>query len=357
MKILYVLNSLTIGGAERMIVELSKEMSKLAEVYILSLNSTNNNWGKSEFTNYNVKLIEWNCTFYNLLNSFKLLSLIKKERFDIVHTHLTYAQLYTAIVSCMYKQPVYITTEHSSNNNRRSKPYFRYLDQWLYSRYYRILSISKTAQIQLLEWLRIKNNEKYFVFPNAVDIQKFAVSDSVDRLSLNLSKDDIILMMVGRLADAKDPTTIMHALHGLPDKYKFVIVGDGPYRNKFEMDAAKIGVAERVIFVGAQTNVPTWLKMADIYIQSSHWEGMPTAVLEAMAANIITIASDVPGNNDLLPRKMLFEHQNAEELKELILKEKSGWRFEQHQIVCNYDLSSITQKLYNVYTQLLNSSK
>ena len=354
MKILYIINSLSVGGAEKMVIELSREMSKHANIHVLSLNSSNNEWYEKDLNNSEIKLIKWNCNFYNPLNAFKLINLLLEERYDVVHSHLTYAQFYGAIASYFVPHVCFVTTEHSSNNNRRNRKIFKYFDRWLYHRYRRVFSISMTAKSELIKWLDIREKDcKFSVFPNAVNINFFSKSKSVERANTGFSENDFILMMVGRLADAKDPTTIMRALVALPEKYKLILIGDGPCRHDFEQDAKKIGVEKRVFFIGTKKNISEWLKIADIYIQSSHWEGMPTALLEAMAAGILVIASNVAGNKDVLPNDMLFKHESSEDLVRLILSDKKGWVQIQQGIVQKYDMKFLAKELYNQYLHLL----
>lgn len=355
MKVLFIINSLHMGGAERMVVELSKALSKNIDIHVLSISSKKNHWSFSSFNETNVHLIEWYYSLYNPFIIYKLIKLIRIEKYDIVHSHLTYAQIYSALSSFFITNIKWITTEHSSNNNRRKHKSLKYIDRFIFSRFSHIYSISQSTQESLIKWLGYNSCSKFEVFPNGVNLKEISKAIPLNRTVLGYSKDDFLLMMVGRLEDAKDPITIFKSLKKLPKHFKLILIGTGSLHDRFVNIAKELGVYERVYFTGAQNNIPEWLKIADLYIQSSHWEGLPTAPLEAMAASVLTIGSKVPGIIDLLPDDMLFEHENENDLTTLIKCPKTNWHIRQEAIIKKYDLDYLADTLYQNYQSIVNT--
>lgn len=352
MKILFCINSLRVGGAERMVVELSKVMVSNHDITILSISDDVTSSWIEELNKLGVKCITLGGSYCSLRNIIKTYQIIQRERFDVVHTHLTYAQIYGAFIQPFYKKCKWVTTEHSNNNNRRKYKLFKTFDRWLYQGYDSVLSISSSVQESLLKWLRSPCLSKFAICPNGVNTELFRNASTMDRRSIELSDKDVVLMMVGRMADAKDSPTIMRALKLLPDRYKLVLIGDGPMMDYNKKYADEIGVAHKTVFLGAQYNIPSWMKMADVYIQSSHWEGMPTTVLEAMASGVVVIGSSVPGNNDVLTSSAMFPHEDHETLVTMLLKsDLETLREEQQQVIMQYDLRAISNKLISVYDQ------
>lgn len=341
-------NSLRAGGAERMVSELSKKLALSADVDILTVCNDSCIW-KDSLDAEGIKVMSLGKRFLNPIYIYRLFRILKIGKYDVVHTHLTYPQLYGAIASYFFHNIKWFTTEHSSNNNRRGCKLFKVYDKWLYSRYSKVFSVAKSTQDSLLKWLEDKGTKKFSVFPNGVDVPLFSNAIAINRESLGYSRDDIILMMVGRLADAKDPVTIMKALDMLPSMYKLILVGDGPLANEYKSEAIKLKCADRINFVGKQFNVPEWLKMADIHIQSSHWEGLPTTVMEAMASGTVSIGSRVPGNIDLLEDYMMFEHENPEDLVRLICSIDKSWIEKQSEYVKKFDMSYLAKELLKKY--------
>ncbi|MEY2498252.1 MAG: L-malate glycosyltransferase [Verrucomicrobiota bacterium] len=124
-----------------------------------------------------------------------------------------------------------------------------------------------------------------------------------DRLALRRSlklSDGPIVLCVGRLDAQKDQATLIRALALLPrTDAQLVLVGDGPDREILAALAAELAPA-RVLFTGYQADPIPWLAAADIFVLPSIAEGLPGALIEAMAAELPSIATDIPGNCDLV---------------------------------------------------------
>ena len=344
MKVLFIINSLSIGGAEKMITSLSVSLKRYVNVDILLLFPEINGYWLKYLTKHNIHVFTLNKCLTNPLSIYEVYKVVKKGNYDVIHTHLTYAQLYGALISRLFHGKVrYVTTEHSNFNNRRKYLIFKYFDRWMYGCYDKVLSISSTVQKNLCKWLEHCHPSKYSIFPNGVDVEKFRFAQCVSRHEEGYDSNDIILMMVGRLADAKDPITIMRAMQKLPSKYKLILIGDGPLKNNFITESQNLGIRNRIKFCGSKNNIG---------IQSSHWEGMPTALLEAMASGTICLASKVPGNVDVLDNEMLFNHEDPDDLIEKIYSIKDSWYDIQRNIVNKYDINLLSEQLIDLYTKI-----
>jgi glycosyltransferase involved in cell wall biosynthesis len=120
------------------------------------------------------------------------------------------------------------------------------------------------------------------------------------RRSLQLS-DSPIILCVGRLEAQKDQATLIRALAQLTSQpeAQLVLVGDGPDRKTLETLAAGLAPAQ-VTFTGYQPDPLPWLAVADLFVLPSLFEGLPGALVEAMAAELPCIATDIPGNRELV---------------------------------------------------------
>jgi glycosyltransferase involved in cell wall biosynthesis len=103
-----------------------------------------------------------------------------------------------------------------------------------------------------------------------------------------------VAIFVARLQPQKDHATLLHAVARLAD-LQLVLVGEGELRSQLERLARWLGIANRVYFLGHRSNVAELLKMADLYVHATHSDGFGIAALEAMAAGLPVIASNVPG--------------------------------------------------------------
>ncbi|MFO0952930.1 MAG: glycosyltransferase [Isosphaeraceae bacterium] len=151
--------------------------------------------------------------------------------------------------------------------------------------------------------------DRLAVIPNAVDPAPFdqAASQALPRPALGLAdvpEDARLILYVGRLDAQKGLTTLLEALSRPsvtgPD-WHLALAGDGPERDRLQAEAAsRPGLAGRVHWLGHRSDVPALLAASDLLILPSLWEGMPNAVLEAMAARRPVVATAVEGTTDLV---------------------------------------------------------
>jgi glycosyltransferase involved in cell wall biosynthesis len=123
------------------------------------------------------------------------------------------------------------------------------------------------------------------------------------RLSLQLS-DRPTVLCVGRLTNQKDQATLIRAMGELSSQpqAQLVLVGDGPDRTELERLALEL-TPDRVTFTGQQSDPLPWLAAADVFVMPSTAEGLPGALIEAMAAELPCIATDIPGNRELIKHR------------------------------------------------------
>ena len=130
----------------------------------------------------------------------------------------------------------------------------------------------------------------------------------------------IKIVMVGRLCEQKNPLLLLNAFCSLQDNYQLYYIGDGPLRTEIEKEILNKKLNERVKILGWVDNVPEVLPSFDIFVLPSRWEGMPLAMLEAMASGLPVISSDIPSNRFLIENTNgeLFKSEDAISLKEKI---------------------------------------
>ncbi len=142
---------------------------------------------------------------------------------------------------------------------------------------------------------------------NALDFGRFDHRDAADRVEvrrgLGIPPDAYVAGTVGRLAPQKGLDALLRAAERVlaqrADAW-FVIVGSGELADALRALAAELGIAERVLFTGARQDVERLLPAFDLFVSSSLWEGLPTAILEAMAARVPVVATRVSGTVELV---------------------------------------------------------
>lgn len=317
MKVLHVIYSLQVGGAEKLLVDLLpsfKEQGIDADILVF-------NTQQSIITQLceqrNIKVYTLNGSKpYSLQYIYKLIPFLK--RYDIIHTHTTPAQYFVAIAKAIsFSNCKLITTEHSTNNRRRDKFIFKLLDKIVYSFYCRIICISEVARRNLVQ--HIGRASKVLVVENGVNLSIYSDALACSKESLGCNKDNCLLVMVGRFCAAKDQETIIRALTFLPENIVTVFVGGGENLERCKSLAVDLGVKERTKFLGVRGDVPNILKCCDIVIMSSFWEGLSLASVEGMASGKPTVASDVQGLREVVGNAgILFQQGDYMELSKII---------------------------------------
>lgn len=144
---------------------------------------------------------------------------------------------------------------------------------------------------------------KLVVIPNGVDLRRYPAPRRADLGSLGVAPGRRVVSCVGRLDRQKGLAWLIRSapawLDRLPE-IDLLLVGAGPLRRKLERLCRQCGVSERVHFAGWRGDVPEILAASDLLVLPSAWEGMPNAVLEAMASGLPVVASDVEGVRELL---------------------------------------------------------
>ena len=200
MKILHVITSLEFGGAQRLLSDLLPLQVKTENVSLLVYERVDNDFER-KVVDAGVKIISLD--EHNFHNPGVILNMrqIFKD-YDVVHAHL-FPTVWWASLAARGLKVKMVYTEHSTSNSRRGKWYLRPIEQFMYDRYDKIISISKQTQDALCSWLKSKD-ERFVVIYNGVDIARFA---SVKRQVIPKS-----LIMVSRFASSKDQETVIKAM-------------------------------------------------------------------------------------------------------------------------------------------------
>lgn len=355
MKILQVITSLSTGGAEKIVVELSLALKALGHEVDVCVFSGGNTLFKNKLVDGGCKVIEFSKknNVYSIKNLIHLKRLI--HNYDIVHTHNTSPQLYAAIAS-LFTNVKLITTEHSTNNRRRKWSWYKFIDRWMYGRYDHVVCISEIAEKKLKEYISL-DNVNISTINNGVDVQKFANAEPVPEL---LESDFFHVVMIAGFREAKDQDTLIKAISLLPSNFKLWLVGDGIRRPELEKKVTDLGVSTRVTLMGLRSDVPNILKSADVVVMSSHWEGLSLSNIEGMASGKPFVASDVNGLREVTKGYgILFPHEDAQALATVIQKLHDDRAYYQqvaescYQRALQFDISKMVDGYLKVYNQLI----
>ena len=307
MKILQVITSLQIGGAEKLIVDIVPMLCQRGlDVDVCLFNGKNTPF-KQQLQKCGCKIydLSYDESYYSPLKIFKLWRIMR--HYDIVHTHNTASQVFAAIAS-VFCSVILFTTEHNTSNRRRDwKWYPVSIDRWMYNQYKKIICISNQAEVNLRKSIGKCKAEIVTIF-NGIDIEMFHQA----RPNLNLRDDSkrFVIAMVAGFRFQKDHDTLIKAMtHLNKDRFELWLVGDGERRDDLQAMVVNLGLSEQVRFFGIRSDIPEILHTADVIVMSSHFEGLSLSNIEGMAVGKPFIASDVDGLREITNGYgLLFPH-------------------------------------------------
>ena len=292
MRVLHVIDSLAQGGAEALVKDMIPRMRTRGVEVALAVLAELDSPFERELRDQGIPFLPTaSGGIYSPKHVFSLMRHL--DEFDLVHSHLFPAQLFTPVAAMLAGSKVpLLLTEHSTHHRRRKKWIYP-LEKWMYGRYTRIACVSEASAENLRAWIT-GLGEKITVVSNGIDVRKFQQATPVLRALIGIENSNCVLLYVASFQERKDHGTLLRAVAQVSD-VDLVLVGDGELRGQFERQAESLGIAKRVHFLGARADVAELLKMADIYVHVPLFEGFGIAAVEAMAAGKPIIASDVPG--------------------------------------------------------------
>ncbi len=263
---------------------------------------------------------------------FAILGLLRRERPQVVHTHKSKAGALGRVAAAWAGTPVVIHTYHGHVLHGYFNPIanriFRFIESLLARLTDRIVVLTKTQRDELLG-LGIGRPEQYAVIPSGVDLEPFLRSESLRgklRGELGIADAVPVVGIVGRLVPIKRHEDFLMAakliVGELPD-CRFLIVGDGERKAELEDLSYRLRLQGRVHFLGSRADMPKINADLTVGVLCSTNEGLPMALIEAMAAGKPVVATKVGGVPDLVVNGetgLLVEPERPEKLARAILE-------------------------------------
>ena len=358
LKVLHVITSLRTGGAERLMVDLLprlRERGLVVELAVLDGTQTDF-YSALEALGIRIHMLGMGVRAMHSPRCVPALRRLMRQ-FDFIHTHNTPCQFFVAIASVGMKQaPKLVTTEHSTMNRRRNSFLFRLLDKWMYGRYNKIIGVSDSTTLSLLNYLH--GLQQSITINNGIAVDAFlhatAAQDIMEAFGQNKR-----LVMSAAFRYPKDHETVIRALHLLPDDYHLLLAGDGNRRKIVEEFVEQEQLSQRVHFLGNRKDVDAVLKAANIVVMSSRYEGLSLSSLEGLASGRPVVASDVPGLREIVgDAGLLFPQGDAQALAKTILDLEENATLCQQTIekglqrARQYDISTMIEAYWQVYQSL-----
>jgi glycosyltransferase involved in cell wall biosynthesis len=234
-----------------------------------------------------------------------LARLIRRGRYDIVHTHSSKAGILGRWAARLADVPIIVHTVHGWGHHDRQRTLVRrtyiLLERITQRVTDRLVVVSpRNLEKGLADSIAVP--EKYVTIRSGIELDRFRVSArprEAVRAELGIPQGAVVVGTVTRLSPQKAPLDFVAAAAQVAAQRRdahFVIVGDGPLRAEVEAQVSALGLAGRVRLTGLRRDVPDLLHSFDIFALTSLWEGLPRVLPQAMAAGLPIVATAVDGN-------------------------------------------------------------
>lgn len=199
-----------------------------------------------------------------------------------------------------------------------------------------------------------------------IDLDKFQKKEPTRqeiRNKLGIPESKIILMSVGELTKRKNHMVMIEALARLKEyDILYVICGDGPLKAQLRAKAEELGVRDRLKLLGFRKDIAELHKAADIFVFPSLQEGLPVALMEAMASGLPIVASKIRGNEDLISNNQggylvnpTDSEQVAKAIEKMIQNPKKREKMEKRnlEIITKYGQETVLQKMDEFFDEIV----
>ncbi|HRV93205.1 MAG TPA: glycosyltransferase [Anaerolineae bacterium] len=367
-KILYFITELNIGGAEKVLVHLISKLDRTHFDPIVVCLYDGNGPIAAEIRALNVPVIDLNMrTRWDVTAIRRFYQLVRREKPVIIHASLFHANVIGRLVGRMAGVPLIITCRQNiSIGGRWREQINRLTASWDD----KVVAVCELAREAELEHAGVAQ-EKVVTIYNTIDPTVFhndhRPKKSNIRNELGIPPDLLLIGSVGRLHPQKGLSYLLEATAQLkkqsPVDFRLLVVGDGQLRDDLIAQSRTLGIADRTIFAGARTDVPDILGELDIFAFPSLWEGLPLALLEAMAAGLPVVATAVGGTPEVVQNGQTGilvppgDHQSlAIALERLITEPDLRLKMGQaglNRIQQAFTVEQMVEKYHNLYFQLI----
>ena len=310
LKIAHITASPNFGGVERIILETARShrQFKGAEQVIASFSERENaepflrEVEKAGFTAYRFQ----NDTPRLLAGMFEMIRLLKKHQIQILCAHGYKARILGWFAAKYLRIPI-IGISHGWTGESRSVRFYERIDKWMHRRMDHIVCVSQGQADKVIRFGTPASGVS--VIYNAVRMDRFGEpSDIAFRHRLEAmfpNKPKLIVGAAGRLSVEKGFDVLISAVCRLSSAVSIrdigvVIFGDGVLQESLQKQIDDSGLSQSVVLAGFTDQLDQYMHHFDLFVQSSHTEGMPSVLLEAMAARTAVVATNVGGTGELV---------------------------------------------------------
>ena len=297
-RLMQITHDLEIGGLQQVVVNLCKTVNgDLFDVSVLCLRALGSFVPEVQALGIPIHFLPQNNGHTDYFSFLKVAQILRHEKIDVVHTHNTQPFVDGTIGALLSGVKTIVHTDHA----RDFPDKLRYMvAERIASHFaYRVVGVSEHTSMNLRKYEKIPSGKIVTIY-NGVDRKKFDIyiDKQQKRAELGIRGSGPVIGLGVRLSKQKGITYLLKAMPAIIPQFPeimLVLAGEGPLEEDLRQETRALGIENHVLFIGPRLDIPDLLKLYDIYVLPSLWEGLPMVLLEAMAAGCPIIATDVGG--------------------------------------------------------------
>jgi glycosyltransferase involved in cell wall biosynthesis len=375
MRILYVIGSLHVGGAEKQLLMLVRELVKKdIECEVFALNADGPIHGKLILLGVKVHDGEYKSGpgipwfILQLMKIlFRLFVVIRKGNFSIIHTYLPLANFAGIFIGKLASNAVRVSSKRALGRHQERHRLWRNFDT-IANRYSDVITVNSMGVWRDVVTREGVDEAKLRLVYNGIDVSVFSCKGADRdgyRKELGLTEQQIAIVVIANLIPYKGHEDAIQALSLLTNKHPDVVMvfagQDRGIKAQLEQLSYELNIRNKIHFIGRCDNVPRLLCASDIGLIASHEEGFCNALLEEMAASLPVIATDVGGNREALDdgnAGLIVEPHNSESIAKAIKtftedmeKAKAVGKIACHRVSNEFTISRMVNEYMEIYSR------
>ncbi|NPV52532.1 MAG: glycosyltransferase [Firmicutes bacterium] len=370
-KVLHTITNLGVGGTETVVCDILRRLDREKFEPMLCVLGRERPDGMAEV------LRQDGIPVYHLdtltpYAIWKLARLYRRLRPDIVHTHLYRADQYGRIAARLAGIEPCITTLHNVDPERAGWRWSNIIDRVSLRWCHGLIAVSLPVKEHCIKNSNIPP-ERIWINPNGVDCSRFSeirkgTTEYIIefRKELGIPHGCPILGLVANFTVQKGHPYLIRAVGHLRKDFpnlRLLLIGHGSEEENLRNLVNNLGLKEQVIFLGKRRDIPEILAAIDIFVFPSLWEGLPVALLEAAAAGVPIVATDIPMNRQVLSSQHAWlvrpQHVNAlalaiaEAVRNPVESRNKAIAAQEH-VRINFSIDQSVSRLESYYLSLMN---
>jgi glycosyltransferase involved in cell wall biosynthesis len=298
-RLMLITHDLATGGLQQVIVNICRTLDRnYFDVSVLCLRELGRLTPEIEKLGIKVFRIPQKEDGVDYLSFLKVAKILRQQKAEVIHTHNTQPFIDGVIGGLLAGVKTIVHTDHARDFPDKKRYMFA---EWLMSHFvYRVVGVSEHTSRNLIHYEKISKGKIVTIY-NGIEGSKYdiAIDKATKKSELGIKNKGPIIGVGVRLSQQKGVSYLLQAMpeliRTLPDM-TLVIAGEGPLEEDLKNEAASLGISNHVIFLGPRLDMPELLKLFDLYVLPSLWEGLPMVLLEAMASGCPIVATAVGGN-------------------------------------------------------------